>query len=183
MTPVFFLLFAIMAVVGAAMVVLQKNPVSSALYLVLVFMSLGGFFVMLAAPFIAAVQVVVYAGAIMVLFLFVIMLLNLQKDVDDGLHHAARRLFGWLLGFVIAGQVALLMRGAWAIGPRCKEPPELVHALGNTQVIGIRLFGDYLWPFEVTSLVLLVGVVGAVVLSLRRGRGIDEAQEGIEEAP
>ena len=179
MTPVFFLLFAIMAVVGALMVVLQRNPVVSALYLVLVFMSLGGFFVLLAAPFVAAVQVVVYAGAIMVLFLFVIMLLNLQKDVDDGLHHAARRLFGWLLGFVIAGQLVLLMRGApWAIGPQGKEPPELVHALGNTQVIGLRLFGDYLWPFEVTSLVLLVGVIGAVVLSMRRGK-----QEGIEDAP
>ena len=178
MTPVFFLLFALMAVVGAAMVVLQRNPVVSALYLVLVFMSLGGFFVLLAAPFVAAVQVVVYAGAIMVLFLFVIMLLNLQKDVDDGLHHAARRLFGWLLGFVIAGQAVLLLRAPWALGPQGKEPPELVHGLGNTQVMGIRLFGDYLWPFEVTSLVLLVGVIGAVVLSMRRGK-----PDGIEDAP
>ena len=178
MTPVFFLLFAVMAVVSALMVVLQKSPVTSAVYLVLVFLSLGGFFVLLHAPFLAAVQVVVYAGAIMVLFLFVIMLLNLQRDVDDGLHHAARRVFGWALGILLAAQAFLLLRGSWSLGPRGKEPAALVHAQGNTQVIGVRLFGDYLWPFEITSLVLLVAVVGAIVLSLRRGRST-----GVEDAP
>ena len=178
MTPVFFLLFAVMAVVAALMVVLQKSPVTSAVYLVLVFLSLGGFFVLLHAPFLAAVQVVVYAGAIMVLFLFVIMLLNLQRDVDEGLHHATRRLFGWMLGILLGAEAILLLRAPWALGPRGKEPHELVSAMGNTQVIGIRLFGDYLWPFEVTSLVLLVAVVGAVVLSLRRGQG-----QGTEGAP
>jgi NADH-quinone oxidoreductase subunit J len=177
-TPLFFLLFAVMAVVGGVMMVWQRNPVSSALYLVLVFMSLGGLFVLLSAPFLAAVQVVVYAGAIMVLFLFVIMLLNLQRDVDDGLHHAARRLFGWLLGVVLAAQGTLLLRRGLHLGPLGDQNPEAVSAVGNTQVIGVRLFGDYLLHFEVTSLVLLVAMVGAVVLSLRKGKG-----EGVEEAP
>jgi len=178
MTPVFFLLFALMAVVGSVLVVWQRNPIASALSLVLVFMSLGGLFVLLSAPFLAAVQVVVYAGAIMVLFLFVIMLLNLQRDIDDGLHHAARRWFGWLLGIVLGAEGYLLLRGGLSLGPKGNQPPEAVAAVGNTQVIGIRLFGDYLFPFEVTSLILLVAMIGAVVLSLRKGEG-----KGVEEAP
>jgi NADH-quinone oxidoreductase subunit J len=177
-TSIFFLLFAAVAVFGALMVVLQRNPVSSALFLVLSFCSLAGLYVLLHAPFLAAVQVIVYAGAIMVLFLFVIMLLNLQKDVDEGLHRAARRLFGWLLGLVLAAQLYLLLRAPWGLGPQGQEPPEAVNQVGNTQVVGVRLFTDYLLPFEITSIVLLVAIVGAVVLSLRKG-----GREGVEEAP
>jgi NADH-quinone oxidoreductase subunit J len=177
-TALFFLLFAAAAVLGALMVVLQKNPVSSALYLVLAFCSLSGLYVLLEAPFLAAVQVIVYAGAIMVLFLFVIMLLNLQKDVDEGLHRAARRLFGWLLGIVLAAQLWLVLRRPWGLGPEGREPPEAVHRVGNTQALAGRLFTDYLIPFEVVSVVLLVAMVGAVALSLRRGR-----ETGVEGAP
>ncbi len=178
MTPLFFLLFAVLGVVGALMVVLMRSPVSSALYLILTFVSLGGLYVLLDAPFLAAVQVIVYAGAIMVLFLFVIMLLNLQKDVDEGLHRVARRAFGWLLGLVLAAQLWLLLRRPWGLGPQGHEPPEAVARVGNTQAVGVRLFTDYLLPFEIVSLVLLVAIVGAVVLSLRRGK-----HEGVEEAP
>ena len=178
MTPIFFLLFAAVALGAALMVVLQRNPVASALYLVLAFCSLAGLYVLLHAPFLAAVQVIVYAGAIMVLFLFVIMLLNLQKDVEAGLHRAARRVFGWLLGLVLAAQLYLLLRGPWGLGPQGQEPPAAVHAAGNTQTIGVRLYTDFLLPFEVTSILLLVAIVGAVVLSLRKGE-----REGVEEAP
>jgi NADH-quinone oxidoreductase subunit J len=177
-TPIFFLLFAAVAVFSALMVVLQRNPVASALYLVLSFCSLAGLYVLLHAPFLAAVQVIVYAGAIMVLFLFVIMLLNLRKDVEAGVHRTARQLFGWLLGLVLAAQLYLLLRAPWGLGPQGQEPAEAVQAVGNTQAIGLRLYTDYLLPFEVTSIVLLVAIVGAVVLSLRQGK-----HEGIEEAP
>lgn len=173
----FFYLFAAMAVVGAVMVVLQRNPIASALYLVLSFMSLAGLFVLLHAPFLAAVQVIIYAGAIMVLFLFVIMLLNLRQDIDDGLHHSARKMFGWLMGIVLAALIWIFLKKPWSLGPMGNQTPEEVAAVGNTQALGIRLFTDYLFPFELTSLILLVAIVGAVVLSLRRGGA------GIEEAP
>ncbi len=178
MTPLFFLLFAAVALIGALGVLLMRSPVSSALSLVLTFVSLGGLYVLLSAPFVAAVQVIVYAGAIMVLFLFVIMLLNLQKDVDEGAHRAARRVFGWLLGAVLAAQLFLLLRRPLGLGPAGHEPPSVLAHVGNTQAVALRLFTDDLLPFEVVSFVLLVAIVGAVVLSLARGRG-----PGSEEAP
>jgi NADH-quinone oxidoreductase subunit J len=178
MVLAFFVLFAVMAIFGALMMVLQRNPVASALFLILTFVSLSGLFVLLYAPFLAAVQVIVYAGAIMVLFLFVIMLLNLRHDIDDGVHHAARRLFGWFLGVVLAALIWLFFQRPWTLGPEGGVTPEAVAEVGNTQVLGLRLFTDYLLPFELTSLVLLVAIVGAVVLSLRRGE-----DRGIEGAP
>jgi len=173
----FFYLFSAMAIVGAIMLVIQKNPIASAIYLVLSLMSLAGLFVLLHAPFVAAVQVIVYAGAIVVLFLFVIMLLNLRRDIDDGLHHSARKIFGWLMGIVFAALIWVFLQKPWALGPMGNQSPEEVAAVGNTQALGIRLFTDYLFPFELTSLVLLVAIVGVVVLALRRGG------TGIEEAP
>ena len=174
----FFLLFAALAVFGALMLVLQKSPIASALYLIVSFASLAGLFVLLHAPFLAAVQVIVYAGAIMVLFLFVIMLLNLRQDLDTSMAHTARRLFGWLLGVTLLALGWALVRRPWALGPSGSESPEAVAELGNTQILAKRLFTDYLFPFELTSLILLVAIVGAIVLATRRGR-----REGIEEAP
>ena len=156
----------------------QKSPIASALYLIVSFASLAGLFVLLHAPFLAAVQVIVYAGAIMVLFLFVIMLLNLRQDLDTSMAHTARRLFGWLLGVTLLALGWALVRRPWALGPSGSESPEAVAELGNTQILAKRLFTDYLFPFELTSLILLVAIVGAIVLATRRGR-----REGIEEAP
>jgi NADH-quinone oxidoreductase subunit J len=174
----FFALFSVLAIFGALMMVWQRNPVASALFLVLTFANLAGLYVLLYAPFLAAVQVIVYAGAIMVLFLFVIMLLNLRTDIDDGVHHAARRLFGWLLGIVLAALIYLFFQRPWTLGPEHAVTAERMAEVGNTQVLGLRLFTDYLLPFELTSLVLLAAIVGAVVLALRRGE-----DRGLEGAP
>jgi len=168
MTPLVFLLLAAMGLVGAVQVVLQRNPVVSALYLILSFMSLAGMYVLLSAPFLAAVQVVVYAGAIMVLFVFVIMLLNLKHDIDDGLSHMARRVLGWLFALLLAGVFWTMFKKPWALGPNGDDTPDLVAAVGNTHAVGVRLYTTYLFPFEVTSLVLLVGIIGAVILAMRR---------------
>ncbi|MGH7724154.1 MAG: NADH-quinone oxidoreductase subunit J [Candidatus Eiseniibacteriota bacterium] len=168
MTPYFFVAFAVIGLVAALMVVIQRNPVVSALYLVLTFVSLGGMYVLLNAPFIAAVQVVVYAGAIMVLFIFVIMLLNLRHDIDDGLHHAARRVLGWGFGIALAALFVAMIRKPWALGPSGRDTADVVARVGNTEAIGLRLYTDYLFPFEVTSLILLVGIIGAVVLAKRK---------------
>jgi NADH-quinone oxidoreductase subunit J len=166
--PAFFLVLAVLGVVGALMVVVQRNPVVSALYLVLSFLSLAGMYVLLQAPFLAAVQVVVYAGAIMVLFTFVIMLLNLKHDIDDGLHHAARRVLGGLFAVALAAIFYAMIKKPWALGPGGADTAEAVAKTGNAEAIGYRLYTTYLFPFEVTSLVLLVGIIGAVVLAKRR---------------
>ena len=166
--PAFFLVLAVLGVVGALMVVAQRNPVVSALYLVLSFVSLAGMYVLLQAPFLAAVQVVVYAGAIMVLFTFVIMLLNLKHDIETGVQVALRRGIGWLLGaLLILLGATLLSRGGWAVGPVSDEVPRIA---GNTQQVGLALYSRYLFPFEITSIVLLVAMVGAIVISKGRTR-------------
>jgi NADH-quinone oxidoreductase subunit J len=166
---VFFLVLAAMGLGGGLMVVLQRNPVVSALYLILSFLSLAGMFVLLAAPFLAAVQVVVYAGAIMVLFTFVIMLLNLRHDIDDGLHHVARRVMGWAFGLGLAAILWQILRRPWALGPGGTDTLESLRSTGHAEAIGLKLYTDYLFPFEATGLILLVGIIGAVTLAKRRG--------------
>ena len=165
---VFFLVLAAMGVGGALMVVIQRNPVVSALYLILSFLSLAGMFVLLSAPFLAAVQVVVYAGAIMVLFTFVIMLLNLRHDIDDGLHHTARRVLGWAFGLALAAIFTRMLQRPWALGPGGSDTIDSIARTGHAEAIGLRLYTDYLFPFEATGLILLVGIIGAVVLAKRR---------------
>ena len=164
----FFVGLAATGVVGALMVVIQRNPVVSALWLVLTFVSLAGMYVLLAAPFLAAVQVVVYAGAIMVLFTFVIMLLNLRHDIDDGLHHLARRVLGWAFALALAVIFWQMVRRPWALGPQGTMTLDVLQKTGHAEAIGLSLYTDYLFPFEVTGLILLVGIIGAVVLAKRR---------------
>jgi NADH-quinone oxidoreductase subunit J len=147
-------------------VILHKNPVTSALFLVLSFCSLAGIYLTLHAEFLGMVQIIVYAGAIMVLFLFVIMYLNLGRDVESGVQIAFRRGAGWILGGLVLGMGTLLLRRGWAIGPLSATPPD--PAAGNTQAIGLLLYSRYLFPFEITSIVLLVAMVGAVIIA--RGR-------------
>jgi NADH-quinone oxidoreductase subunit J len=118
------------------------------------------------AEFVGMVQIIVYAGAIMVLFLFVIMYLNLKHDVETGVQVALRRGFGWILGAVILAEGALLLGRGWFPGPIAPEkfPP----AAGNTEALGEALFTRYLFPFEVIAMVLLVAMVGVIVI----GKGL-----------
>ena len=167
MTPVLFIGFAALLVACSLMVVLHKNPVTSALFLVLAFCSLAGIYLLLQAEFVAMVQIIVYAGAIMVLFLFVIMYLNLKRDVEHGVHIALRRGVGWTLGIVLAVEGWMLLARRWAMGPLSMEPAA-VPPLGNTQAIGQALYTRYLFPFEITSMLLLVAMVGAVVIAKGR---------------
>jgi NADH-quinone oxidoreductase subunit J len=176
-TLVLFLGFAAVLVACSLMVILHRNPVTSALFLVLAFCSLAALYLLLQAPFVAAVQVLVYAGAIMVLFLFVLMYLNLKRDLEEGLQHALRRVVGWALGLLLLAEGLLIFRGQWAAGPQGAAAPEVVQSLGNTESIGRLLYTRYLFPFELTSLVLLVAMIGAVVIGKGRRRrpGEDEA--------
>jgi NADH-quinone oxidoreductase subunit J len=164
MLVLLFILFAGLAIGCAVAVVAQRNPLYSAISLIGVFVSLACLYVMLAAPFIAAVQVIVYAGAIMVLVVFVIMLLNVEEE-------ARRRT---RMGFLVPAAVvlaAILIAEAsfiiWFVEASPNKPTTSVSDTGLTSSIGSALFTKYLLPFEITSILLLMAIVGAMTLARR----------------
>lgn len=171
MLPLFFG-FAALLVVTSLMVVLHKNPITSALFLVLAFCSLAGIYLLLHAEFLGMVQIVVYAGAIMVLFLFVIMYLNLQHDVEAGLQTAVRRGIGWLTGAALLLIGATLLRRGWSLGPANETQADA--ELGNVAAIGKQLYSKYLFPFEITSILLLVAMVGVIIIARGRAKTASE---------
>ncbi len=158
---ILFLILAGIALVSGVLVVFQIHPLRSALWLIVNFFAIAGIYLLAHAEFIAAIQVIVYAGAIMVLFLFVIMLLNLRQPEEPG---PAAGLGQKMTAVALAGlaAVALIYGFSQAKVPLAKETAV---SLGNTESIAKSLFTDYLLPFEVTSVLLLVAIVGAVVLS------------------
>ena len=165
MTEALFLGFGVLLVASSLMMVVHKNPVTSALFLVLAFCSLAGIYLMLHAEFLGMVQIIVYAGAIMVLFLFVIMYLNLGTDVETGVQIALRRGLGWVIGGLVVTFGILLIAKQWVAEP---APERAVATIGNTQAIGQLLYTRYLFPFEITSVILLVAIMGAVVIAKGR---------------
>ncbi len=160
MQMIFFILAGV-ALISGGLVVLQRQPLRSALWLIVNFFAVAGIYLLAHAEFIAAIQIIVYAGAIMVLFLFVIMLLNLrQPEAEVRFMHIGQKVGGIILaGFT----VLLLVYGVMQVVlPAGKEA---IPGMGNTESIARLLFTDYLLPFEVTSVLLLVAIVGAVVLA------------------
>lgn len=165
---VFFYLFAVMATVGAVSVLLIRSPVYCALALVGTFFCLAAIYVLLSSEFVAAVQLLVYAGAIMVLFLFVIMLLNLKSDQPFALKFSLPNIIGLAVAVGIVAQlIGVFNSPAAKIGPSGEYTIERVSAEGATEVVGRLLFTEYVLPFEIISILLLVAVIGAVVLAKR----------------
>jgi len=169
MLALLFILFAGMAIGCALAVVAQRNPLYSAISLVGVFISLACLYVTLAAPFIAAVQVIVYAGAIMVLVVFVIMLLNVEQE------ERGRNRLKFLVPTAI-GLAAILIAEVAFILFSVGNPPPAVSDIGLTSSIGTQLFTRYLLPFEITSILLLMAIVGAMTLARRGGLLSNEAR-------
>jgi NADH-quinone oxidoreductase subunit J len=166
MLVLLFILFAGMAIGCALGVVVQRNPLYSAISLIGVFISLACLYVMLAAPFIAAVQVIVYAGAIMVLVVFVIMLLNVEEEE----HRRARLRF--LVPAAVAMSAVLIAEVAFILvtvnSPRVATIGPLgTPDVGLTHSVGAALFTQYLLPFEITSILILMAIVGAMTLARR----------------
>ncbi len=170
MTQFIWWVFASVAIGGGIGTVTRRNPVASLMFLVLTFFSLAGIYVLLGAHFIAVAQVIVYAGAILVLFLFVIMLLNLGHD-----YRSDMRSGGWVvLGFSAAGMIG------WAVSHAVMAPQAVVQRaepqrsmrlsteLNAVGAIADPLYRNFLLPFELTSILLLVAIVGAVILAKRR---------------
>jgi len=162
-----FTVLAVVTVITAILVILQRNPVASAIFLIMTLFSLAGIYLLLNAQFIAVIQVLVYAGAIMVLFLFVIMLLNPQKEKKGFIRHKLQKGLGILLGITLLAQFGLIFNSVFLEGTRGRLLPE-ESAMGNTQVVARLLFTDYLLPFEITSVLLLVAIIAAIVLAKRQ---------------
>jgi len=186
---IFFILAAI-AVTAALMVVNTRSPVSAALYLILVMCCLAGLFALMGAIFLAALQVIVYAGAIMVLFLFVIMLLNLRRDEFGYDPHVIQKYLGFILVAIIMVQAVFLV--SWSmrqydIDPAYQQALTAGSVAADSsaadysapQQVAQTLFTRFAYPFEVTSVLLLAAIIGAVVIARRR---LPSDAEGGEES-
>ena len=167
MTQLFFGYFAGAIVLTAILVVALKNPIYSALSLLIMFFHVAGLYVTLHAEFLAAVQVIVYAGAILVLYLFVVMLLNVSRDDR---YHSQWRIAGFVC-IPLLIEFLILAVGSGVAGQSGRPAGTLLESAttagGNTQAIGETLFSTYLFPFEIASLILLVAMIGAIILAKR----------------
>jgi NADH-quinone oxidoreductase subunit J len=161
---IIFLYFAAVILISAILTITRRNPVHSVMFMLLLFFHIAGIFVLLNAEFIAAVQILVYAGAILILYLFVVMLLNVDKESSIA---RANKFWPWMTGFgvLIAGEIVLLVsRGTFPA--EVKQPMRL--ASTSVRELGEALYQQYLVPFEIASVLLLVGLVGAVMLAQKR---------------
>ena len=166
-----FYIFGALAVVASLLVIAQRNPVYSVLLLITSFGALSGLYVLLDAPFAAAVQIIVYAGAIMVLFLFVVMLLNApheETDFDERTHPLLRP-GPMRFGAVLA--LGLIAELAWALARSAPRSTFSNAPITSVSAIGRTLFTDYAFQFEVTSVLILVAMVGAVLMARREDHG------------
>jgi NADH-quinone oxidoreductase subunit J len=163
METLFFYLVALVTVSFGFLVVICRNPINSALSLVMTFFCLAIFYVMLYAPFMAAIQILVYAGAIMVLIVFVIMLLNLGAEARKKYTHGV--VGGAIAAALVLFQVIYFLGQGEASGTKGGITGELILSEGHTELIGRALFTEFMLPFQITSILLLVAVVGALVLA------------------
>jgi NADH-quinone oxidoreductase subunit J len=164
-TPIFFYGLSIAAIVFAIAVITRKNAVHAALSLIGTLVSLAGLYLMLYAPFVAGVQIVLYAGGIMVLFLFVIMLVNLDQNIRE-IQFNKQWQVGLIAALALGGLLLFVIRQGKAAFP-LNEVAALPEG-ANTQQVGLALYGQYMLPFEIASLLLLVAIVGAVVMAKKR---------------
>jgi NADH-quinone oxidoreductase subunit J len=168
-TPFFFYLLAATMIIGGILVITRKNAVHSALALITALLAQAGLYLMLYAPFVAGVQIILYAGGIMVLFLFVIMLISIERTMKERQFNKQ-----WLVGIVAAATLGGLFIAVYTKGNALFPAGKIVgyEEGGNTQAIAGLLFdqrtGTYMFAFEIASLLLLVAIIGAVVMAKKR---------------
>jgi NADH-quinone oxidoreductase subunit J len=166
-SAIFFYLFAAVCVASAFMVIASKNPVHSVLFLILAFVNAAGLFMLMGAEFLAMILVVVYVGAVAVLFLFVVMMLDVDfAELRQGF--LTYLPVGALIGGVLLAEL-LVVVGAWVIGPSVATtaPIPLPSDISNTQALGLVLYTRYVFFFQAAGMILLVAMVGAIVLTLQ----------------
>ena len=173
-TFVFYFLATIM-VLAALGVITARNPVHAALFLVLTFFNAGGIWLLLEAEFLAVTLVMVYVGAVMVLFLFVVMMLDINLDrLREGFWSYLP--VGALVGILMLVEMAMVLGGSYFGLEAMPAPPAAAESFSNTRELGRVLYTDYVYPFELASLVLLVTMVAAVALTLRKRKGLKYIQ-------
>jgi NADH-quinone oxidoreductase subunit J len=163
----FFYVFAGVCIASAAMVILSKNPVHSVLFLILAFVNAAGLFVLMGAEFLAMILIVVYVGAVAVLFLFVVMMLDVDfAELREGF--LTYLPIGGVIAFIFLFEL-LLVVGAWVIGPQVvrTSPIPNLDAVTNTAALGQVLYTRYIYYFQIAGVVLLIAMIGAIVLTLR----------------
>jgi len=163
-TPFFFYMLSGLMILGGLVVITRKNPVHSALALIVTLLGQAGLYLMLYAPFVAGVQIILYVGGIMVLFLFVIMLVNLERTQQEKAFNKQ-----WAVGLAAAAALGIMFVSVYVKGRALfPEPPIAPLESENTQRIGTMLYGNYMFAFEIASLLLLVAIIGAVVMAKKR---------------
>jgi NADH-quinone oxidoreductase subunit J len=163
MEQVIFYILAFVAIVSSLFMITRNSPVHSALWMLLTFFAVAGIFVQLDAEFVAAIQVLVYAGAILVLYLFVVMLLNPKSH--GFIKAPFRYVIGVVASIIIVFQVLMTLKSSEVIGKLGWVTPQLAQELGNVKMFGKELFTTYLVPFEIASILLLIAMIGAIVLA------------------
>ena len=169
-----FYLFAGIAVASGVMVISARNPVHSVLFLILAFFNAAGLFVLMGAEFLAMILIVVYVGAVAVLFLFVVMMLDINfVELRKGA--LAYLPIGLLVGLILLAELTLVF-GAWVVSPLASgaalAPTPAVSQISNTHALGMVIYTNYVYLFQIAGLVLLVAMVGAIVLTLRQRSGV-----------
>jgi NADH-quinone oxidoreductase subunit J len=167
MVAVFFAYFAIVSVVAGVLTVALRNPVQCGIALLALLGHIAGLFVLLHAEFLAAVQIIIYAGAILILYLFVLMMLNLKTE-----ERYVHRRYAWYIVGVAAMSIELMLMllASNFAGVKGTATPEAVEKIGNSTAIGVLMFSDYLLPFEIVGIFLLGAIVGAIVLTKNPSR-------------
>jgi NADH-quinone oxidoreductase subunit J len=178
----FFYLFAGVCVASAVMVIVSRNPVHSVLFLILAFVSASGLFILMGAEFLAMILIVVYVGAVAVLFLFVIMMLDVDfTELREGFSQYLP--FGLLIGAIFLAEL-LLVVGGWVINPTiAKSITSAIPAnVSNTQALGLVLYTKYIHYFQLAGMVLLVAMIGAIVLTLRHKVSVKRQDINVQNA-
>jgi len=163
-TAFFFYFLSALAILGGILTITRRNPVHSALALIMTLLALAGLYLMLYAPFVAGVQIILYAGGIMVLFLFVIMLVNLERNKKEEQFNKQ-----WIVGLIAAVALFALFVFVYVKGQSLFPATNVQLPEGeNTQQVAVLLYRDYMFAFEIASLLLLVAIIGAVVMAKKR---------------
>jgi NADH-quinone oxidoreductase subunit J len=168
METLLFWLLAVIALVASVSMIIQRNPVHSALFLIVTLLSLAGLFLLLSAHFLAVIQIIVYAGAIMVLFLFVIMLLDIRRTEVAPSRVKLQKSLGLLLGVIFFVETVLILRSGVLSDMAATAPAIPAHDFGTALALGRALFTSYLFPLQLAAVLLFVALIGAIVLSRRR---------------
>jgi NADH-quinone oxidoreductase subunit J len=178
----FFYLFASVAIASAVMVISSRNPVHSVLFLILCFVNAAGLFILMGAEFLAMILIVVYVGAVAVLFLFVVMMLDVDfVELRQGMLNYMP--IGGSIGLIVLVELALVVF-SWVLSPTALKSAASPSAGGvtNTQALGEILYTKYVYYFEASGLILLVAMIGAIVLTLRHKQGVKRQDVSVQVA-